>query len=428
MKRNNVLQIGALTLSLLTISVQVSAQSNPQPEPDASCIIVTASGASLSEAKTQFAKSCPREAREDCDPVNGDQWMCSTNNIDGSTPVPTVTNPEPDSTPTPDPKEPTPDQPPSGTCEAAGANLNAAILAYANSCPNIPRKDCDPTGSDGEWTCSSGVIGDSAPGLVVVNPTPVSPTPLSPTPVNPTPTDRIGRVDSNDLVALHYDNCPDPDDGHALVAGKAVIDRVGLSNVLVVNGTCSDRSRNAYQSESETVANAVWGTEWLDSNGDGDASEQTSAELWATTLANGGDVWVAEGGPSDFTARVLRRIKNQFSSVDIKKVHVVQHSTGNNFNEAQTREENMDLIRNEAVYIPIANGNGGGNGTAGFRGRSSFFVDTARQSAYANAWNAAFNYLDPNDRIDFSDTVELLYIIDETDTQTIDDFARNYLQ
>lgn len=88
----------------------------------------------------------------------------------------------------------------------------------------------------------------------------------------------------------------------------------------------------------------------------------------------------------------------------------------------------MDLIRNEANYVTIANGNGGGNGTAGFRGTSSFFVDTALQSAYANAWIEAFDYLDPNERIDFSDTVELLYIIDETETQTIDDFARNYLR
>ncbi len=386
-----------------------------------SCAVVTESGASYIAAKQLFEASCPGLQRQDCDPVSGNRWMCSTDNINASTPVqPSV----PSTSPQPNPEPITPTQPavPTGdVCEAQGSSLGAARQAYAQSCPDIPREDCDPTGNN-QWTCSSAVIGDASPN------NPNGGGIETPTEETPTEGGTIGRVGSNDLVALHYDNCPDRDDGHALAAGKAVVFRSGLQNILVVNGTCSDRSRNAYQPSSEIVARAVWGNQWLDAANDLDASIQISAQRWADVLANGADVWVAEGGPSDFTAKVLRSIANQFPSLNLKKVHVVQHSTGDSFNEAQTTSENIGLIKREADYVPIPNGNAGGNGSAGLRNNSSFFVETARQSEFSNEWDAAFNYLNPNERLDFSDTVELLYMIDDTVTQTVDDFARNYLR
>jgi len=41
---------------------------------------------------------------------------------------------------------------------------------------------------------------------------------------------------TNDLLALHYDNCPDKDDGHAIPAGKSIVEKFGINNVMVVNG------------------------------------------------------------------------------------------------------------------------------------------------------------------------------------------------
>ena len=54
---------------------------------DSSCVIVTSSGASLESAKVQFEQSCPELQRDDCDPVSGDRWMCSTDNIDENTAI-----------------------------------------------------------------------------------------------------------------------------------------------------------------------------------------------------------------------------------------------------------------------------------------------------------------------------------------------------
>jgi len=235
-------------------------------------------------------------------------------------------------------------------------------------------------------------------------------------------------VGPNDLVALHYDNCPDPDDGHALVAGKAVVDRVGLQNVLVVNGTCGRDIFNLYQPRSEPVVRAVWGNQWLDAFNNGEASVRTAAQRWSAVLSNGGDVWVMEGGPSDFTANVLRRISSQFPSLNLKKVHVVQHAAGRGFNERQTSREGIALVKRVSDYRPIPNGNIGGNGSANLNQKSASFVQIARRSSLSNAWNAAFNYLDPNRRLDFSDTVELLYVINDNSTKTVNDFAQRYMR
>jgi len=172
---------------------------------------------------------------------------------------------------------------------------------------------------------------------------------------------------------------------------------------------------------------ATWGDSWLDGFGQRDASVNRSADAWAAVLSNGGKVWVADGGPSDFTARVLRQIGERYPSVDRKRVHVIQHSHGGGFNESNTSSANIALVRNEATYITIANGNQGPNGTAKLNQVSSSFVLRARASRLAAAWEAAFDYLNPSRRLDFSDTVELLYIVNDTETQTVNEFASRYL-
>jgi len=53
---------------------------------------------------------------------------------------------------------------------------------------------------------------------------------------------------NGDLISVQYDSCPDPDDLHASVAGRMVLDFYGLvrnEDYIVVNGTCGfDRPRS----------------------------------------------------------------------------------------------------------------------------------------------------------------------------------------
>ena len=390
------------------------APSNPSPTPapttpsNGACYGIANA---LPAARANYTRNCPNLPRKDCDKVAGN-WFCSSQNINKNTKLPTInslTAPTAPATPT------TPVLPvSSGNCTANGSSLQQARSNYAANCPSIPRKDCDPIGG-GNWTCSSEQIrSNSAP---VAKPT---------TPTQPSA--NVGRFTSNDLLVLHYDNCPDRDDGHAVVAGKAVLDSVGINNFMVVNGTCGAAIRSKYQKTSPTVLRAVWGNNWLDGFDQETASVNASADRWAATLANGDDVWVAEGGPSDFTAKVLRRIGQLYPSVNRKRIHVIQHSSGRNFNEANTSREGIQLVKSVADYRAIPNGNISNNGSADFNQTSSFFVNRARGSSLSSAWNVAFNYLNPNQRLDFSDTVELLYIINDKSTLTVDDFANRYVK
>jgi len=206
------------------------------------------------------------------------------------------------------------------------------------------------------------------------------------------------------------------------------VDAVGVNNILVVNGACGDGTPYLYQSESANVLNAVWGNAWLDSSTDKSASIAIATTRWAETLASGGDVWVAEAAPSDFTAAVLARLGSLYPSVNRKRVRVVQHRLGSPSNEDRTSSAGIELVKREADYITIPNADSTSGRTAGFNANSTRFSDIASHGRYASEWSVAFQYLDPGEKLDISDTIGLLYIIDDTQTVTIDQFGYRYLR
>jgi hypothetical protein len=248
----------------------------------------------------------------------------------------------------------------------------------------------------------------------------------SPAP-NPTPTP---APSSDKLIALHYDHAPDPDDGLATAAGHTVAEEWGL-NTVVVGGTTGENTGD-YVSQSEQVMNAVWGSgNWLNAHNNWNSSVQTAADRWQSALNSGADVWVAEGGQSDFSADVVRELKSRNSSLDTRnRIHVVQHS---NWNEDMTTDSDLSYVKNNTDYIKIADGNDD-NGTADLcQGDNGWFRSVAEDnSKYGSGWSAAFDYFIPRryeNVVDFSDTVELLYILGISKNQIggIDDFAEEFL-
>lgn len=230
---------------------------------------------------------------------------------------------------------------------------------------------------------------------------------------------------SRDLIALHFDFAPDPDDAHAAAAGRVVQDQLGFA-VQVVAGTYGVWSADRYDSGSVSVMNAMWGGNWLNAHSSRNSSVDQAVNRWVGTLAGGGDVWVAEGGPSDFTAAVVEKINQQFPEFNTRnRIHVVQHSV---WNEDHSLASRLDYVRSNTQYIKIEDGNEP-NSTADFRESSQFFVSQATSGRYASVWNAAFAYLSPNEKLDFSDAVELLHIlgINRNQIATVDDFARRFL-
>lgn len=213
-----------------------------------------------------------------------------------------------------------------------------------------------------------------------------------------------------DLVALHFDHAPDRDDGHAAVAALMVKNQLGL-NVSVVAGTYGEYSKNQYDAASEAVMNAVWGSEWLNAHRNFEGAVNATVARWASVLGAGGSIWVAEGGPSDFTSEVVRRIRQSHSEFATgQRIHVIQHSQ---WNEDHALRSKLAYTKANTRYVFIADGNDP-NATADLRFEShnnGAFVSRALSGRYANEWAVAFNYLSPSEKLDFSDAVELLHIV-----------------
>lgn len=260
---------------------------------------------------------------------------------------------------------------------------------------------------------------------------------------------------SNDLISLHYDHSPDADDGHSAAADLSILKYkgIGRNSYIAVSGTHSKNSSKRfsylkYDANSIHVMNSVFGSRWINARwrrsdsdkgygwgGSGNPAVKTVANKWLETIKNGGEVWVKEGGPSDFTWAVinyLEDIKHVSQSKLDQVLHVVQHGTGN---ETST-DANIKTLKKHCVYSKIENGNDY-NQTADLRITKNTtnikaFIDSTEESNdedIRKAWKAAFVYYwplkgtipsyynapelrtsFPGHALDFSDTVELLRI------------------
>ena len=102
------------------------------------------------------------------------------------------------------------------------------------------------------------------------------------------------------------------------------------------------------------------------------------------------------------------------------RIHVVQHS---NWNEKHTTGAALEYAINNADYVRIRDANAYLN----LKGGDERFVKSAREHpVFDPVWEAAFNYYDPNIRLDFSDTGELLHILGLGE-MSVDDFRKRFL-
>ncbi len=153
--------------------------------------------------------------------------------------------------------------------------------------------------------------------------------------------------------------------------------------------------------------------------------EHTVAELtrrWIGVLKVGGDVWVKEGGQSDITAEVVRKMKNQLPDLDTaNRIHVVQHSK---WNEKQTTEAALAYTKKHTHYIWIRDANAYLN----IKGGHDAFVKAASEHpVFGTVWKAAFTYYNPKERLDSSDTGELMHILGLGEID-IEDFRKRFLR
>ena len=240
-----------------------------------------------------------------------------------------------------------------------------------------------------------------------------------------------------DLISLHYDHAADRDDWHAAAAARSMAWNLNF-NYMVVSWAYWEKNKNWYQSESEPAMTGIFWNNYLNAHKNWNWSVDTASARWAGIIKNGKKVHVAEWWQADFTADVMRKMKSShwLNDQQIKNwLIVVQHS---DWNETHANQWDLNYVRSNATYRKIADGNRWWNGTANLNQLSPSFVATAKNSPYKDAWNAAFAYLNPNGcpgrkescKLDFSDTVELLYIlwVPTSKVWDVNSFANTYLK
>jgi hypothetical protein len=230
-----------------------------------------------------------------------------------------------------------------------------------------------------------------------------------------------------DLISLHFDHAPDLDDGHSAAADVSVLLALHDSDwikahTLAVSGTYGLNKRT-FNPRSDAVMDAAFGPlgGWIAAHKDWDLAVNTLVDRWSKTLTAGGDIWVKEGGQSDITAAVVKLIKQRSPDIDTtRRIHVVQHSQ---WNERQTTPDALTYTKANTHYSRIKDANRYLN----VKGGNKAFETAARNHPVLGpAWRAAFDYYNPSKRLDFSDTGELLHILNLGEPD-IDTFAQRFL-
>lgn len=230
-----------------------------------------------------------------------------------------------------------------------------------------------------------------------------------------------------DLISLHYDHAPDKDDGHSAAADRSMLETIYnakwlTEHTLPVSGAYG-KNKNRFNKQSDKVMNAVFGEKnWIAADDDWDIAVDAVVQRWMQTLKAGGDVWVKEGGQSDLTADVIRIIRDEHKDIDTtQRIHVVQHS---NWNEKQTTDADLAYVKKQTDYIRIKDANRFLNQKGG---NEAFEAAALAHPTFGPSWQAAFEYYNPRQRLDFSDTGELMRILGLGEI-SIDAFREKYLQ
>jgi hypothetical protein len=168
-----------------------------------------------------------------------------------------------------------------------------------------------------------------------------------------------------DLLLVQFDCKTDVDDVQSAAALATLLSDTRFSKIHyhAVAGTYG--IQEGLYVPPNSLFRLAFGDNWTDAHENlTDAVEKVKGII-KTTLANQGDIWIAEAGQSDFTARLIKAIQSDFPDIlTSQRIHVVQHS---DWNEKSTSPESLQFVKKNTDYQKIPDGNVVGNGTPGFR-------------------------------------------------------------
>jgi hypothetical protein len=183
---------------------------------------------------------------------------------------------------------------------------------------------------------------------------------------NPPLTTLIGnfRLES-DLFLAQFDCKTDVDDIHSIAGVTTILTDPRFSDVRyhAVAGTYGIQE-GPYVPANE-LFEASFGDNWSDAHSNYKGALREVTHLVTNVLKDGGNIWIAEAGQSDFSADLVRNIKTALPNVNTTvRIHIVQHS---DWNENNTAPDNLSFIKASVCYHKIPDGNTIGNGSPGFK-------------------------------------------------------------
>jgi hypothetical protein len=241
-----------------------------------------------------------------------------------------------------------------------------------------------------------------------------------------------------DLLLLNFDLKTDVDDVHTVAALDLILKSKAFKklNYYAISGTYGIQS-GAYVPANE-LFNMVFDQHWTDAHNYRQTSIDKTIQKINKTLSLGGNIWMAEAGQSDFTQELLEALSKNNISFTKDQIIVVQHA---DWNEQETSVDALNYVKQETTYIRITDGNKTGNGTPGFNDQtystknledkrlisSKVWVEANKICTKYNGINGRYN----NKAIsgggaDFSDLVEITYILDIQNTPTVADFFTKF--
>ncbi len=238
-----------------------------------------------------------------------------------------------------------------------------------------------------------------------------------------------------DLLLAHFDCKTDVDDLHSVAATATLLNHEDFREIKAYAVAGAYGVQEGLYVPAEELFRLAFDGRWSDAHADFGRALLEVYAVATETLRQGGDIWIPEAGQSDFSAALIRQIRQRHPDLDTRsRIHIVQHS---DWNEEVTSTESLAYVREHADYHKIPDGNAPDNGTPDFR--KDEVIDWKARidnpeliEIWLTAIDAANRYNGKEGRylntsvaaggLDFSDVAETCYILGMEDIRDAHEF------
>ena len=246
---------------------------------------------------------------------------------------------------------------------------------------------------------------------------------------------------TKDLLLVHFDCKTDVDDVQSMAAFATLLSSSDYKNINYHAVTGTYGVQKGLYVPPNALLELAFENHWTDAHNNFVTAVNEVMAKVKPVLEVGGEIWIADAGQSDFTARLIQAVALKFPElITTDHIHVVQHS---DWNESVTAKSALQFVKKHSDYNKIADGNSLNNGTPGFKDIAfTHWYTVIFDSNLVDIWQLAIGLCNQyngkkgrylNDAIakgglDFSDLSEVCWILGLEDIIDINGFFSTVLE